>query len=529
MAVVPRSLLTIGASLLSARAAMRLRRKRDSGAVQEKVFEQLIPKLAQGSAWKAAGVEPGMSYEAYREKVPLQTYEDLAPHIERMKKGAADVLWPGKCQIYSVSSGTSTGRAKHIPVTEPMLHHFKQCGLDSLLWYSARVGHAGVFRGRQLYLGGSTALVPIPESEPFEAYAGDLSGIAALNLPRWVERQFYEPGSEIAQIADWQSKIAAITERTAGIDISLLAGIPGWVLLLADSLRAHSRRGKARAQHLQGIWPNFECFIHGGVPVAPFQDELRAGLGPTVNFHEVYPSSEAFIAAQDSDAAAGLRLMANAGIFFEFIPMAEFEESRIPILGQKTVPLSGVEAGVDYALVITTPAGLARYVIGDVVRFVTTEPPRLVCVGRTRLQLNAFGEHVMEREITEALLTVCRRNGWTIVNFHVAPIFAGFNTGKSRGRHEWWVELKPGTLTTPTGPIMAVELDKELKRLNADYQAKRNAGALDAPFVRLVMPGVFEHWMRFHGKWGGHHKTPRCRSDRIIADELGQSLQFAKD
>ena len=150
-------------------------------------------------------------------------------------------------------------------------------------------------------------------------------------------------------------------------------------------------------------------------------------------------------------------------------------------------------------------------------------------MGRTKLQLSAFGEHVIEKEITDALLAVCRRNGWTITNFHVAPLFVSSSTGKTRGRHEWWVELKAGTILTPTGPVMAVELDTELKRLNEDYEAKRNGGALDAPFVRLVMPGVFEQWMRYHGKWGGQNKMPRCRSDRIIADELGGALQFAKD
>jgi hypothetical protein len=506
-----------------------LRRHQDPAPQQEAVFNHLIPRLAKGSTWRKAGIEPGMGYEAFRKKVPLSTYEDLAPHVELMKKGAADILWPGRCQIYSVSSGTTAGRTKYIPVTEPMLDHFRQCGLDSLLWYTARVGHAGIFRGRHLFLGGSTTLAPIEDSEPFEAYAGDLSGIAALNLPKWVERHYYEPGAEIAQMADWPSKIAAITERTAHVDISLLAGIPSWVLILADSLRTNTRRGKAKAQHLQAIWPNFECFIHGGVPIAPFQDELRTALGPTVNFHEVYPASEGFVAAQDADSSAGLRLMADAGIFYEFLRMSDFEESRLPILHEKTVPVTGIETGVDYALLMTTPGGFARYVIGDVVRFVSTRPARLTYVGRTKLQLSVFGEHVIEKEITDALLAVCRRNGWTIVNFHVAPIFANSITSRIRGRHEWWVELKPGTITTPTGPIMAVELDAELKRLNEDYEAKRNGGALDAPFVRLVMPGVFEHWMRHHGKWGGQNKMPRCRSDRTIADELGSALQFAKD
>jgi hypothetical protein len=507
---------------------MRLKRQKDAGATQEAVFKGLIPSLARSSVWKAAGVEAGMDQEAFRRKVPLSKYEDLAPHVERMKKGAADVLCPGTCQIYAASSGTS-GPTKYVPVTEAMLRHFKQCGLDSTLWYSARIGHAGVFRGRHLFLGGSTVLAPITESEPFEAYAGDLSGIAALNLPGWVERRYYEPGAEIAQIPDWQAKIAAITERDASVDISLLAGIPGWVLILADSLKVHSRIGKARAQHLQGIWPNFECYVHGGVPIAPYEDQLRAALGPTVNFHEVYVASEAFIAAQDSDAAAGLRLMVDAGIYYEFLPMSEFDEERIPILGAKAVQLAEVATGVDYALVITTPSGFARYVIGDVVRFTSTQPPRLTYVGRTRLQLNAFAERVTETDITETLLAVCQRNGWTIVNFHVAPIFSNPLTSRSRGRHEWWVELKPGTVTTPTGPIMAPELDAGLRKLNPEYDARRRSGVLDAPYVRLVMPGVFEHWMRFHGKWGGHHKMPRCRGDRTVADDLGQALQFAKD
>ena len=508
---------------------MRLKGSTDPRRLQNSVYKKLIPKLAQGSVWANKGVEDGMTYEEFRERVPLATYEDLARYIERMKEGEENVLWPGRCQLYAVSSGTTVGRTKYIPVTEPMLAHFRRAGLNSILWYTSRIRSTGVFGGRHLFLGGSSALAPITESEPFEAYAGDLSGIAALNLPSWVERHLYEPGSEIAQMADWPAKIAAITERTLNVDISLLAGIPSWILILADALRTRASRGGARVPHLQAFWPNLECYIHGGVPIAPFQDELRDALGPTVNFHEVYTASEAFIAAQDAEAAAGLRLMVDAGVFFEFLPMSEYDDTRLPALGKKAVPLSGVAAGVDYAIVITTPAGLARYVLGDIVRFNSTKPARLTYVGRTKLQLSAFGEHVIEKEITDALMYVCRRNGWSITNFHVAPIFTNSSTGKLRGRHEWWVELKPGTIITPTGPVMAVELDMELRRMNEDYDAKREGGALDPPFVRLVMPGVFEHWMRYHGKWGGQNKMPRCRSDRIIADELGGALQFAKD
>ncbi len=527
MAVIPKKLLTIGARFLSARAAMQLRRRRNADAQQRAVFDHLVPRLALGSFWQAGGVEAKMSYEAFRAKVPLQNYEDLAPQVERMKLGAADILWPGTCGIYAVSSGTTAGRTKYIPVTGAMLDHFRQAGVDSLFWYTARVGHSRVFRGRHLMLGGSSSLAPIPESKPFAASAGDLSGIAALNLPPWVERHLYEPGAKIAQMADWPAKIAAITERTARLDISLLAGIPSWILILAESLRANSSQGGARAPHLQAIWPHFECFVHGGVPISPYREELRSVLGPTVNFHEVYPASEAFIAAQDAEPEAGLRLMTGADIFFEFLPMADYDESRLSQLGAKAVPLSGVVAGLDYALVLTTPAGLARYVIGDVVRFVSTEPPRLTYVGRTRLQLSAFGEHVIEKEVTDALLEVCRRHGSTIVNFHVAPIFVDSDRGIDRGRHEWWVELKPGGSGDLAEAGLALELDAALKRMNEDYEAKRVGGGLAVPLVRLVPAGFFECWLRRHGKWGGQSKMPRCRSDRIIADELVGALQAA--
>ena len=330
-------------------------------------------------------------------------------------------------------------------------------------------------------------------------------------------------------MSDWPAKIAAITARTAPLDISLLAGIPSWVLILAESLRQSGARGQTNPAHLQVIWPNLECFIHGGVPLAPFADELRAALGPTVNFHEVYPASEAFIATQDADAQDGLRLMTDAGIYYEFLPLADYDEGNLAALGPKAVPLAGVKTGVDYAILLTTPAGLARYVIGDVVRFTSTEPPRLVYVGRTKLQLSAFGEHVIEKELTDALTVVCRRHGWNIVNFHVAPLFVNSTVGQTRGRHEWWIELKPGTAKTPSGPQLAAELDVELQRLNDDYEAKRLGGGLEAPLVRLVMPGVFEHWLRFRGKWGGQNKTPRCRSDRVVADELAEVTRFARD
>lgn len=520
MSVLPRSLFVLGASLQSARTARRLKRANAAIPAQDRAYDTLIKRFATTEFGRDNGLAPGLAYDQFRLRVPLRGYEQFSPYVERMKRGEADVLWPGRCSFYAVSSGTTAGPSKWLPITEEMLLHFRQAGLASLMFYSARVRHADVFRGRHLFLGGSTVLVPIEEAKPFVAFGGDLSGITALNLPGWAERHLYEPGTAIAQMSDWPKKIEAIVARTLHRDITLLAGIPSWLLILAEALRKAATRGKARPENLQAIWPNLECLVHGGVPLAPFQEELRRAVGPTVNFHEVYPASEGFIAAQDADPAAGLRLMADAGLFFEFLPLRDYDDSLPAGLGAKAVPLAGVREGEDYALVLTTPAGLCRYVIGDVVRFVSVAPPRLIYVGRTKLQLSAFGEHVIEKELTDSLVAVCRQHGWSIVNFHVAPIFVNSLTGQNRGRHEWWIELRSGTIETPTGPILAAELDRELLARNDDYAGKRHGGGMDSPVVRLVMPGFFEHWMRYHGKWGGQNKMPRCRSDRQIADEL---------
>ncbi len=527
MLVPPKSLLHLGAGLLTARTARRLRQRATDVPAQHAALRWLLTALSSTALGREHGLHASQSYDDFRRRVPIRSYEQFAPFIERMKKGEADVLWPGPCRLYAVTSGTTAGQPKHLPVTPAMLEHFRKAGLDSLFYYTARTGHSRIFRGRHLLLGGSSALTALEASKDTTAYAGDLSGIATLNLPRWAEAHLYEPGGEIAQMSDSPEKIQAIAARTRSLDIRVVAGIPNWLLLFAEELCTQGRR--ERAPHVQAVWPEFECVVHGGVPLGPFADELRQAMGPRVRFHEVYSAAEGFIAAQDTDTGAGLRLMTNAGLFYEFLPMEGFDEKRLESLGPTAVPLEGVRVGVDYALLLTTPAGLTRYLIGDVVRFTSKDPARLLYVGRTRLHLNAFGERVVEKELTDALLEVCRRHGWTITNFHVAPLFANSVTGQNRGRHEWWVELKPFTTETPTGPNMAVELDGELQRVNRAYAEKRKGGGLEAPFVRLVMPGVFAQWMQENGKPGGQNKMPRCRGDRQIADALAKIARFSAD
>jgi len=526
MSALPKPLVLLGASVRTTVTTLRLRYGNDAVGAQHRIWRALMGRFSHTVHGRAAHLDASLNYAQFQARVPLQTYEQIAPLIERMKRGETNMLWPGQCSFYALSAGTTTGHPKYLPVTGEMMTHFRRATLAAGFYYTARAGHAGVFRGRHLFLGGSTALSSLPESRPFEAYAGDLSSIVAFNLPAWAETHLYEPGAEIARIGDWDAKLKAITERCWQRDITLLAGMPNWLLILAEALRARARSHQRPVNQLIELWPNLECLVHSGVPLGPFADELRQVLGPGVNFHEVYTAAEGFIAAQDTDSSHGLRLMADAGLFFEFLPMRDYDETRLASLGARAVPLEGVKPGVDYAVFVTTPAGLCRYALGDVVRFLTTKPPRLIYVGRTKLQLRAFGENVNEKEITDALTGVCSRHGWQIVNFHTAPIFASSLTGQTRGRHEWWVELKPGTIATPTGPALAAELDKELQRLNADYAARRKNSVLEPPVVRLVMPGVFEQWMRRRARWGGQHKMPRCRSDREIAEELAQLARF---
>lgn len=502
----------------AAHTARRLDRLGNGLEAQQHCFHHLLRQL-QGTAFgRSTGLETGLTYAAFHDRVTPRTYEHFRPWIERMKQGEPDVLCPGRCAHFAVSSGTTAGPSKWLPVNQAMLDHFRDSGLDALFFYAQRASHGSVFRGRHLFLGGSSALLPLAGSEPPILY-GDLSGITALNMPRWTERLLYEPGIAIAQMADWPAKLEAIVRRTLRADITLVAGIPSWLLVLAATLRAHAARETGRTPAtLKELWPNLECLIHGGVPIGPFADELRTTFGEGVEFHEVYPASEGFIAVQDDEPEAGLRLLTDRGLFFEFLPLADYDETSLDLCDEHVVPLEGVELGVDYVLLLTTPAGLVRYVIGDVVRFTSLTPPRLLYAGRTKLQLSAFGEHVIERELTDTLAAVCRQHGATAVNFHVAPLFPDPAAGRTIGRHEWWIELRGAEQPGPA--FFAADLDRELAARNDDYAAKRAGRGLDLPAVRFTPAGLFETWLRRAGKWGGQSKTPRCRSDRQVAEEL---------
>lgn len=529
MTALPKRFFVLGAAVQTARMARRLKRARTAVPEQWQTFAELVSNFSRTQFGKSNGIETGMDYLTFRGRVPVRPYDQFAPWIDRVKNGESDVLWPGTCTWFATTAGTVSTTPKVLPVTDSLLGHFRRAAYEALLFYAARADSTSVFHGRHLLFGMSASLTRIVRSSGAPAALGELSAVLGDQLPDWVEKHFYEPGTAIAATADWAACVDATAERALGQSISLLAGLPNWLLVLAEALRQKASASRRPSATLRDIWPNLECLLHSGVPVGPFQEELRVLAGPAVKFHEVYFASEAFIAAQDGDAAAGLRLMTDAGIFYEFVPWSEFDETTVASLGPKAVPLEHVRPGIDYVVLLTTPGGLCRYVVEDVVRFVSVEPPRIAYVGRTKLLLNTFGEHVSEKEITDSLVAVCHRHNWTITNFHVAPLTASSLTGQIRGRHEWWVELQPGTKETPTGPVLAGQLDAELCARNPNYDGKRKAGVMDAPFVRLVMPRFFEHWMRNTGRERGQAKMPRSRNDRVIADEFTSLACFTPD
>jgi hypothetical protein len=406
-----------------------------------------------------------------------------------------------------------------------MLQHFQTAELQSLLYYTARTGHAGIFKGRHLHLGGINPVTPRNNI----AFIGDLCGITELALPEWMSKNLHEPGLSIAQITDWDQKLETIVNHVIGKDLSLINGIPNWISLFFETIDKWFATNTSPIENLSSLWPNLECICHHGIPISPYLNELSTKAGKTIHFHETYPTTEGFIAAQDSKRTDGLRLMCNTGIFYEFLPVTRMDKTNLASCAPHTIPLSEVTAGVDYALILTTPAGLCRYFIGDIIRFLSTTPPRLIHIDRADCMANAFQEGLTTKDITGAITTICNIRNWTLTEFHLAPIFKNENSLRVAGRHEWWVELKPPSKVTPISEEIEKALDANLSKINPIYEARRTQNKLDAPLVRLVTPGVFKTWMKRHNRWGGQNKMPRASADRQIADELMEIAGFFKN
>ena len=509
MTIVPRPLVDFVAAHRARRLRARLHQQGDGTAQQKAVWRWLMAQHERTEAGREHGFGPRMAYDAFRAKVPVRTGADFRGAVERMAGGAAGVLWPGRCTHFVYTAGTVDGTSAMLPVPPEMARHFRETLAGAWLLQVVRTGRTDIFHGRHLHAGASTALMAA-----HGARAGYLDGIARACLTDWARENLYAPAPAVAALPEGPEKLAALLETCRNADVRLLAGSPAALIALLGALKE------------QGLaWPRLECCVQTGALPGIQAQPLAELAGPGVSLHEVYAAAEGIFAAQDGDARTGLRLFTDAGIFHEFLPVRELGGNPAS-LGEKCVPLAEVKTDTDYALVVTTPAGLVRCLVGDTVRFTSLHPPRLLVTGRTQFLLNSFGELTTERELTDSLIDVCARNRWEPVNFHVAPYFFRGTVRRNQGCHEWWVELRPGTVRTPTGPLLAAELDAELGRRNRDYTARRANGAIEPPVVRLVMPGVFTQWAELHPAFGGPVKLARCRSDRLMADQLAGIARF---
>jgi len=441
------------------------------------------------------------NYATFADRVPISTYEDLQDSIERSRQGVNNIFWPKPIKWFAKSSGTTSAKSKFIPVSFDSLEdcHYA-ASKDLLCMYLNNNEDSQLFTGKSLRLGGSKELY----KENGTAF-GDLSAILIDNMPFWAEFSS-TPSSKVSLMSDWETKMAAIVNETINENVTSLAGVPSWMLVLLNNVL-----DKTDKTSLFDVWPNLEVYFHGGVSFNPYIEQYRNIL-PKKDFkyYEIYNASEGFFAIQDQNYSGDLLLMLDYGIFYEFIPMDTFGTKD-----QKVIPLSEVQLNKNYAVVITTNAGLWRYMIGDTVRFVSISPYRIKVSGRTKHHINVFGEELIIENAEDALKKVCKKTKSEIVDYTAAPIFMD---GKEKGAHEWLIEFK----TPPKDINYFNELfDNALKSLNSDYEAKRyNNMTLNKPKIHIAREQLFYDWLKQNNKLGGQHKVPRLSNTRQYMDDL---------
>ncbi len=469
--------------------------------VQRELLHVLLETAKSTELGKEYDFASIRNYEEFKERVPIRTYEDYESMIERSRLGESNIFWPTTIKWFAKSSGTTSAKSKFIPVSQESLEdcHFA-AGKDLLCMYLNNNEDSQLFTGKSLRLGGSKELY----KENGTSF-GDLSAIIIDNMPFWADFSS-TPSSEISLMSDWEYKMKAIVNETIQENVTSLAGVPSWMLVLLNEVLETT--GK---EHLFEIWDNLEVYFHGGVNFDPYRDQYHKILPrSSFKYYEIYNASEGFFAIQDQNDSSELLLMLDYGIFYEFIPMDTYGTSD-----EKIIPLSDVETGKNYAVVITTNAGLWRYKIGDTVRFTSIKPYRIKVSGRTKHHINVFGEELIIENAEEALRKATRITNSEIVDYTVAPIFM---EGKEKGAHEWVIEFKspPRNLHE-----FSMILDQNLQNVNSDYEAKRyNDTTLKMLKVKVARKGLFYDWLKMKDKLGGQHKIPRLSNTRTYVNEL---------
>lgn len=469
--------------------------------VQNDVLLNLVDKAKNTIIGRDFGFSSIKSYEDFSKKVPVFSYENFSDKIELARKGENNIFWPTKIKWFAKSSGTTNSKSKFIPVSDESLEdcHYA-AGKDLLCMYLNNNSDSQLFTGKSLRLGGSKT--------PYEkngTFYGDLSAILIDNMPFWAEFSS-TPSNKTSLMDDWNYKIEAIINETINENVTSLAGVPSWMLVLLNKIIERSDK-----KYISEIWPNLEVYFHGGVSFKPYLNQYNNILNNnSMHYYEIYNASEGFFAIQHENNSNELLLMLDYGIFYEFIDMKCFETKE-----EKIIPLYEVEKNKNYAILITTNAGLWRYKIGDTVKFTSLSPYKIIITGRTKHFINVFGEEVIIENTDNVINRLSSKYNLKIVDYTVAPIFMESN---KKGAHEWFIEFSE----EPNKNIKIDEIiDKELKKENSDYEAKRyNNFTLEKPKVIKGSKGVFMKWLEINNKLGGQNKIPRLSNNRKFIEKL---------
>jgi len=474
--------------------------------VQDEWMHSLISSARDTEYGKRYHFRTIHNYEQFRQTVPVNDYESLKPLIERTRRGEQNLLWNTDIKWFAKSSGT-TDKSKFIPVSKEFLDgcHYNG-GRDMITFQCINNADTKLFTGKNLALGGS---FKTDQFGDHHSYHGDVSAIIIQNLPMWAE-YFRAPDVNIALMDNWEEKLEQMANSMANENVTSLAGVPSWMLVLIKRILELKN-----ADSLKDIWPNLEVYFHGGVSFTPYRELFERLINnDRIAYMQLYSASEGFFGIQDERVSNEMLLMLDYGIYYEFIPVSELGKEN-----PRTCNLAEVQKDKDYAMLISTNAGLWRYQIGDTIRFTNLSPYRFIITGRTRQHINVFGEELMIHNVEQALKTACEKTRAHIVDYTVAPVFMDGHTGA----HEWLIEFEEG----PTNlDFFKSVLDDTLKRVNSDYEAKRfNDYVLQTPVLRAVPKGTFYSWLKANNKLGGQYKVPRLSNNRDLVEELLKAME----
>lgn len=470
-------------------------------AAQREVLQHLVTSAQYTEFGRKYNFEKLFTVKDFKRSVPIHEYDAMKPYIHRMMEGEENVLWNTPVNWFAKSSGTTSDKSKFIPVSEESLqdNHY-QASKDVLSYYYKNFPSSDLLTGKGLVVGGSHQVSKVSE----DIYCGDLSAVLMQNSPFWGQ-WLRTPELSIALLDEWESKIEKLAQTTANENVTSLAGVPTWTLLLLK--RILEITGKPT---IKEVWPNLELYINGGVSFVPYKEQFDNVIGGKINYLEIYNASEGFFAGQICPDDDGMLLFTEHGIFYEFMPVGEYGKQH-----PKTVGLKDVKRGENYALVISTTGGLWRYLVGDTIQFTSLNPYKIKVSGRLKHYMNAFGEEVIVDNSDHAIAAACNKTGAVVKDYTAAPVYFSHS---SNGAHEWLIEFdkEPGNLKQFT-----IELDAALKNCNSDYEAKRHKDiALRLPIVRSLQKGIFNEWLRSKGKLGGQHKVPRLSNERTALEEI---------